>query len=222
MGTGGLIVVVPPIFRKVTRSTIEASAGRTQSPAKKVPDMSNAFNILTLKEAALIYAAKGLNIFPCGVDKKPHVKDWSNAATTDQNQVRRWWTECPTASIGCPTGALSGVWVLDVGLPDGPASLATLEAKHGPLPVTVEQITGSGGRHLSFQWVEGRPIRNSAGKLGPGLDVRGERGYVILPPSGHPCGGRYSWVAAKGTPVAEAPDWLMDLVAPLPRVGGAQ
>jgi hypothetical protein len=81
----------------------------------------------------------------------------------------------------------------------------------------VEQRTGGGGRQLFFQLVEGREVRISAGKLGVNIDVRGNGGYVILPPSGHESGGTYAWATTDGAPLALAPDWLMDLVAPLPK-----
>ncbi len=170
--------------------------------------------------AALHYARKGWRVFPCATDKRPLVKDWPHVATTDEVQIRRWWAHDPRASIGCPTGPDMGAFVLDVDLPEGPATLAALESEHGALPPTMEQMTGGGGRQLFFRWIEGREVKNSAGKLGVGLDVRGAGGYVILPPSGHPSGGRYAWKNSKGTPLAEAPAWLLDLVAPLPRPFG--
>jgi uncharacterized protein (DUF927 family) len=171
---------------------------------------------------AMAYAREGWRVFPCGRDKKPLVKAWPKVASTDPEQIQAWWGQWPTASIGCPTGpslGKNGAWVLDVDLPDGPATLAALEAKHGPLPSTVEQKTGGGGRQLFYKWAEGREVRNTAGergKLGAGLDVRGVGGYVILPPSGHPSGGVYAW-SGNGTPLADAPEWLLDLVAPLPK-----
>lgn len=167
------------------------------------------------RDEALKYAANQWRVFPCNVNKAPLVSDWPNAASTDPESIRAWWKKWPGASIGCPMGALRGAWVLDIDLPDGPASLAALEAEHGALPATVEQRTGGGGRQLFFKWVEGREVRNSASKLAPGLDVRGEGGYCILPPSGHPSGGTYAWTS-NGAPLAEAPGWLLDMVAPLP------
>lgn len=173
-------------------------------------------NTPNMLDAALALAGKGLPGFPCGLDKRPFVKDWPNKATTDPAQVKAWWTEHPDASIGCPCGPRprgNGCFVLDVDLPDGPASLATLESKHGPLPATLEQRTGGGGRQLFFAWPKDRKVRNSTKKIGLGLDVRGDGGYVILPPSRHQSGARYTWIASNGPRPAQAPAWLLDLVA---------
>jgi len=166
--------------------------------------------------AALLYARKGWLVFPCGRDKKPLTPNGFKDATTAPEQITEWWTRWPDASIGCPTGpnmGKAGAWVLDVDLPEGPATLAALESEHEALLATVEQRTGSGGLQRFFRWPEGREVRNSAGKLGAGLDVRGHGGYVILPPSGHPSGGRYAWTS-NGAPLAEAPEWLIDLACP--------
>ncbi|SNS03190.1 Protein of unknown function [Humidesulfovibrio mexicanus] len=168
----------------------------------------------SMLDAALNYTSKGWRVFPCRANKKPLIQNGFKAASTDPEQVRKWWMQWPTASVGCPMGAEHGAWVLDVDLPKGPESLAALEAEHGPLPATVEQHTGGSGRQLFFKWIKGREVRNSANKLAPSLDVRGEGGYVILPPSGHLSGGTYSWVSS-GAALAEAPAWLLDMVAPL-------
>lgn len=167
-------------------------------------------------KAALNHAKKGLPVFPCKLDKSPWTKNGLKDASTNPEQIRKWWKERPAASIGCRMGKQAGVWALDVDLPDGPGSLAALEAKHGPLPATAEQCTGSGGRHLFFKFPVRREVRSSTTKLPPDLHVRGEGGYVILPPSGHPSGGTYNWVH-RDSP-ALAPEWLLDLVAPLPKV----
>jgi hypothetical protein len=86
-------------------------------------------------------------------------------------------------------------------------ALAALAEKHGPLPATRESTTGR-GRHLWFRTTP-LPIPNSAGRVGVGIDVRGEGGYVVVPPSLHPDGPAYHWVNAD--PIAEAPSWLLML-----------
>lgn len=161
---------------------------------------------------ALTYALKmNWKVFPCKRDKTPLTVNGFKNASSDQGQVTEMWQEHPEASIGLPTGPDNGVWVLDIDLKSGGfESLAKLEEQHGPLPETLKQKTGGGGAQYVWKW-NGREIRNSAGKIAPGIDVRGNGGYVILPPSGHPSGGTYEWLTKK-TPI-EAPDWLAELAA---------
>lgn len=142
---------------------------------------------------AFDYVRQGWSVFPCNIDKTPRIKNGFHNSSRDPEQIREWWTKWPDASIGAPTGAVNGFWVLDIDLPDGPGSLAELEAKHGKLPATLRQRTGGGGFQYFFKW-NGQEIRNSAGKVAPGIDVRGNGGYVILPPSRHPSGGCYEWL----------------------------
>ncbi len=116
-------------------------------------------------------------------------------ATTDPEAVRAWWTRRPQANIGVPTGRRSGVVVVDVDLCTGGfESLAALIHHHGEWPKTPGVRTGGGGLHFFFRYPGGAEIRNDAGKkLGPGLDVRGEGGYVLLPPSTHATRRVYEW-----------------------------
>ncbi|MBU1039990.1 MAG: bifunctional DNA primase/polymerase [Proteobacteria bacterium] len=155
-------------------------------------------------EAALSYAAKGWAVFPCK-DKRPMVRNGFYAGTTDEAQIRAWWKEWPDAQIAVRTG--SGFWVFDVDAPDGIASLVELEKANGALPRTREQRTGGGGRHLFFKMPSEHIIRNSASQVAPGIDVRGEGGYAIVPPSSHESGKNYEW--ANDEPIADAPLWLV-------------
>jgi predicted P-loop ATPase len=93
---------------------------------------------------------------------------------------------------------------------DGLESLRML----GEVPETLTAETGSGGLHLYFKH-PGLPIKNSAGVLGPGIDVRGDGGYVVLPPSPHRSGGRYRWLAE--VPIADLPPWLLQALRAPPR-----
>jgi hypothetical protein len=112
-------------------------------------------------------------------------------ATRDETQIREWWTRWPEANIGIPTGAVSGCDVLDIDpRHGGEISLEELESQYGKLPETAEQLTGGGGRHLLFRHQEG--VGCKVGIL-PGIDVRGDGGYILVAPSNHISGRRYAW-----------------------------
>ncbi len=167
--------------------------------------------MIALSRAALAYASHGRAVFPlkpCG--KTPLTDHGLIDATKGAAQVSAWWGQWPEANIGCATGQVSGFWSLDIDGEKGEASLRGLETEHGPLPPTVEIITGR-GRQAFFKYEA--PIRNSAGRLGAGIDVRGDGGYTILPPSIHPTGKRYEW-SVDGypgeVPLASAPEWLLE------------
>ncbi|EFI34083.1 Bifunctional DNA primase/polymerase [Desulfonatronospira thiodismutans ASO3-1] len=160
-----------------------------------------------MMSAALVYAETGFPVFPCR-NKKPITDHGHKDATTDEAIIRKWWTRNPDAQIGTPTGPASGVWALDEDLPDGPDTLEQLIDTYGPLPPTRTQQTGSGGKQFLFSW-NGCQVRNSTSKIGPDIDVRGDGGYIILPPSGHPSGGVYQWINELSP--AAAPDWLSEL-----------
>jgi putative DNA primase/helicase len=189
----------------------------------------------TLLEQALAYARRGWPVFAChtpakngcscgkadckNVGKHPrwHEEDLAHglkSATTDEQIIRAWWERWPEANIGIATGKVSGLVVLDVDpRHSGNESLEQLEEEHGSFPDTIEAITGSGGRHIFFAH-PGTEVRNKAGFL-PGLDIRGDGGYVIAPPSLHACGGMYEWELSSHpdqTPLAAIPEWLFELI----------
>lgn len=103
-----------------------------------------------------------------------------------------------------------GALVLDIDGEQGRESLAALEAAQGSLPVTLTARTGGGGEHRYFALPEGVSVRCSAGKLGKGLDIRSEGGFVVLPPSLHESGNRYEWIVRHKP--AECPVWLLSLL----------
>lgn len=198
----------------------------------------------SLLGAALAYAGRGWYVFPlhtaiggrcscgdptCGsVGKHPRTKNGLRDATTDEPTIRRWWAKWPDANIGIATGAESGVVVLDVDANNGgEQSLLELKARHGPLPETVQAITG-GGRHVYSRHPGGEVrIRNVVRVLGlPGLDLRGDGGYVVAPPSRHASGRQYLWELSSDpadVPLAPLPAWLRDLLCqpqPAARVFG--
>ncbi len=177
-----------------------------------------------LASAAFRYALRGLAVFPLAVGAKVPLAGTHGCldGMTDPDVARARWTKTPRANIGAATGCESGIWVLDVDVDvrhshGGDKSLAELEAEHGPLPLTIEASTPRGGRHLYWRWpTTGPEIRNSAGRVGPGLDVRGEGGQIVLPPSVLSDGRGYRWVKNGVRTFAEAPPWLVTLALPPP------
>jgi putative DNA primase/helicase len=172
--------------------------------------------------AALGYAARGWDVFPAppGEKKKSHKSaKYSNGAnwgkTRDPEQIRKDFNRWPKANVGIPTGPDNGFWVVEADTPkghdvDGIASLRALEEKHGPLPTTLMAESPSGSLHYYFKWPDAVVIKNTTSGIAPGIDVRGEGGMVIAPPSVRG-DGAYRWL--NDNPIAEAPQWLLDLVS---------
>jgi len=152
---------------------------------------------MNMLEFALSYASRGWHVFPLKPNgKTPLTPNGFKAATTDPEQIEAWWKKHPKANIGIACGA-SGLVVLDGDVKHGAdpdASLANLLNGHHTLPATLRAETPSGGWHQVFIAPPDGEVRNSAGQLGPGLDVRAIGGYVVVAPSvvdGKP----YRWVS---------------------------
>jgi hypothetical protein len=153
---------------------------------------------------------------PCGsVGKHPRLAHGVKDASHDPTLIRAWWQQWPRANVGIATGAASGLVVLDVDPRHaGEDTLATLQRHYQPLLPTLTAATGGGGWHLFFQQPAKSLIRNTTALLGlPGVDVRGEGGYVVAAPSLHASGASYRWVDAQ-IPVAPLPSWLKPLLLP--------
>ena len=128
-------------------------------------------------DAALAALEAGLSVIPVGRDKRPRLR-WQRfqqeLATPDE--AEGWFRRWPDAQLALVTGRLSGVDVVDFDRAD-----AAWPPDHHELPTDVVVRTGGGGLHYYVRHCEG--VRNSAGALAEGVDVRGEGGYVLLPPS---------------------------------------
>jgi hypothetical protein len=184
-------------------------------------------------EWARHYAERGHPVFPlyematdgdgtlrcsCGkldcrdAGKHPRTAHGFHDATTDLEQIRRWWERWPNANIGLRTG--DGLLVLDVDVDKGgDQSLEMLEHRYGKLPVTRQALTGSGGQHRWFQLPAGVKVGCSSG-FEDGLDVRADGGYVVVEPSIHRTGNIYRWdgIAGFDEPMADVPAWLLNIL----------
>lgn len=138
-------------------------------------------------------------------------------AESDQKTIQEWWALSPDANIGIATGDPSGIVVLDIDAKsNGEASLLTLEERFESLPDTWAVETGGGGFHFYFL-MPSVDVRNTAGAVGPGIDVRGNGGYVVAPPSVHVSGMTYRWSTAlhpTKVPLAQVPPWLLSRIGP--------
>lgn len=177
-------------------------------------------------KAALGYAGRGWRVFPlhgiingsctcgdraCGsAGKHPLVRRGLYEATTDGDVIKEWWRRWRSANIGVATGAESGIAVIDIDLPTALESLEPL--MEAGLSVTLTGLTGGGGVHL-FYTTKDAELGNSAGRLPgfdgelPGIDLRGNGGYVVAPPSMHRSGHRYEWLDSTA-PLVPQPAWL--------------
>jgi hypothetical protein len=183
-------------------------------------------------QAALAYAKLGWPVFPlfeidtllrctcnkksCKRGKHPRTRNGLNNATRDPEVIRAWWEKWPSANVGILTGRESGLVVLDVDPDhDGDESLAMLEEYNGSLPLTCTSLTGGGGRHFLFAHPGDRDVRCTT-KLGgySGIDLRGDGGYIVAPPSNHESGSLYRWQEGqtpRGEPLAPLPSWVISL-----------
>lgn len=131
--------------------------------------------------------------------------------TSDITAIQQWWNRSPDANVGFVTGAQSGIVALDIDPRHGGLeSLRELEEQYGHLPDGPRVRTGGGGEHIFFRHPGGH-VKSRAG-VAPGIDVRGDGGYVVVPGSVHSTGKSYVWEHGKTPsklPLPPIPDWLL-------------
>lgn len=191
------------------------------------------------KDIAKFYTSQGWPVFPCRAkveetvdqttgevitlgEKTPYtIHGFKNASKFD-HIIDRWWKDWPDAAVAIPTGAATGVFVLDIDRKPGGANgylwLDDMEAEHGQLPKTARVLSPNGGLHIYFKYVVGTRNR---GALGGGVDVRSEGGYVLAAGSQMADGRAYQWAPDSTQPegdslpdIADAPEWLLALLMP--------
>lgn len=174
---------------------------------------------VSMLDHALAYARAGIPVFPVTDRKTPLTPNSFKDASTDEEKIRSWWRWQPDAGIGAPTGAASGIVVLDGDIDsemdkNGEIEIERLQKEYGDLPIGPKSETGRGGSHRLFAH-PGTHVPCSTGSstrgIARGVDVRGDGGYFVVPPSPHYKGTRYRWlVALNGDPLPAIPDWLLE------------
>jgi len=151
----------------------------------------------SMKESALNYAKMGLAVFPVKERSKyPATQNGFKDATTDSTVISNWWDKNPNYNIGIATGGRSnGIFVIDLDIDedkglDGLEELKSWENNNELLPDTCQSITGRGGIHLFYKSNQNIKCRTN---LLRGIDIRGEGGYIVAPPSMHENGRQYEW-----------------------------
>lgn len=167
--------------------------------------------------AALWYAGRGLRVHPLRAGSKlPMLSRWQDRATTAAATIADWWTRWPDAGVGIGTGTDSRVVAVDIdNRHGGDDALAALEREHGEVPTTWRCLTAGGGLHLYVRHPGGH-VGNRAG-MWPGIDLRGDGGYVVAPPTTLDDGRLYAWEAGHGPheiPPMVAPGWLLERIRP--------
>jgi hypothetical protein len=175
---------------------------------------------MTLLDAALDYCRRGWSVIPLRFagsveeQKRPLIPTWEEfqKQPATEEQVRAWWSKWPQANTGIVTGEVSGLIVVDL---DGPNAVALLRSAKVNPPKTAAVSTGK-GFHAYYRH-PGYPVANRAGLLSDGdksaVDVRGDGGYVVAPPSVHGSGRVYQWVVHPDEGITNLPADLAALIA---------
>lgn len=139
-------------------------------------------------DQAIRYLEQGFSVIPIRPQGKEPLIKWEEYQKRKPtlDEVKKWWTQYPSANLGLVTGTISQLCVIDA---DGPTGLDSI--KNMKLQSKVVVLTGN-GRQLYFKHPGGN-VCNAVRKY-PGIDIRGDGGYVVAPPSIHPNGKRYSWL----------------------------
>lgn len=171
-------------------------------PVQDVQVSSNS----TVLNAAIGYVRRGLSVIPISGNKTPLIR-WEEfqRRKASEEEIKEWWKQWPSAMIGLVTGKVSGLFVVDIDSEEGEQAVSSYLPENCETPTA---RTPRGGKHLYFQHNDSLP--SSRAGLFPGVDIRGNGGYIIAPPSVNSKGGAYTWGIS------------MDEVNPLPIPGALQ
>lgn len=143
-------------------------------------------------KAAQEYVRKGFSVIPVTHDKRPAVHEWKTFQSRHAlpSEIEEWYAKWPTCGVGIITGTISGLVVVDIDSPEALQKMVEIKDQLGAPPTVV---TGK-GFHMYYRYPTGVGVVGNSVNKELGLDIRGEGGYVVAPPSVHPSGVQYRWV----------------------------
>lgn len=169
----------------------------------------------TFPEYLEMYSKKEWRVLPVSSKKVPLIRSWPSKASSELDIIQQWWKQYPYANVGLATGRESGFWVLDIDIKHGVNGLESISKEFkdfdaSTFPAHVR--SPSGGLHIYFQWCDDLPVTVAANVL-PGVDIRGETGFIMAPPSSINIGGESKHYECLGYPLdaIPAPEWAIDL-----------
>lgn len=185
-------------FGAATQEDALYNLNENNGNTKKIKNQEKlSINEMSLSEAAEHYAHLGYKVFPLKPrGKEPLgelVQHGCKDASSDVDTIKKWWKAYPEANIGFVTGKTNRCFVIDIDGSTGKEELRKIK-KDREWPKTIIAKSGrDGGGHFYFRYPEEiEMVKNRAGVL-PNVDIRGDGGYIVVPPSIHPNGKKYSW-----------------------------
>ena len=206
-------ILIEKMEREAQASPLQANANITVSAFEQNKDINQLLEAHNFLNNAILYSKMNIKTFPVKKQgKSPLCQNGFKSATTELSVLQTWNKQFPDCNIGIPTGAINNIFVVDIDGEIGAKSLATLEEKYGKLNAPTV-LTGK-GKHLYFKMPENIEIKSSVSKLDDHIDIRGNGGYVVAPPSIHENGNQYTWENfAFDQEFPTAPNWLLRLIS---------
>jgi hypothetical protein len=191
------------------------SSGNPHSGNQQAPHSGNEPSGEGWEQVARL-ARRGFRLFPCRRRSKlPAIKEWQHKATCEIAQLGEWFEKFEACNWAIATGKDSQIFVLDIDGAEGLQSFADCCVDWKAVADATVGVKTGNGSHLYFAH-PGNEVRNSCGKVAPDLDIRGDGGYCVVPPSMHENGEPYFWLGGdEAKQITTAPDWLVERVSAL-------
>lgn len=205
-------ILIEKMEREAQASPLPTSSNIPLSALEKNKNINQILETHNFLNNAVLYSKMDIKTFPIKKQgKSPLCQNGFKSATTDLTTLQNWNKQFPDCNIGIPTGSINNIFVVDVDGEIGAKSLAMLEEKHDKL--NAPTVSTGKGKHLYFKMPEDIEINSSVSKIADHIDIRGNGGYVVAPPSIHENGNQYTWENFDfNQDFPAAPEWFINLI----------